>query len=264
MRRLMAVATFVLTLALLCAQAQRGGGGHGGFSGGHGGVASHGSFGGHAGPMHAFSGRGFSGAPRIGGSRGFSPNATFHQRGFVRPGFRNGVRFRTFNGNCFGCRRFISPLWSYGYDPYWWYDNDYSYDYQREQEIGLANEMNQQNLAEQNYYHQQDQDAYARPPRMSDRSSDRNSDPPLRGDVQAQSFEPKTVLVFRDKHQQEVQNYAIVGDVLWAFAPLRQKIELDDLDIPATQKANDDRGVDFRVPNDGKSDGRISIGVSYQ
>ena len=60
---------------------------------------------------------------------------------------------------------------------------------------------------------------------------------------------PDTVLVFRDQHKQEVHNYAIVGQTLWNFAPrTRRRIPLADLDLPATTKANDDRGVTFRVP----------------
>jgi len=58
-----------------------------------------------------------------------------------------------------------------------------------------------------------------------------------------------TILVFRDQHRQEVQNYAIVGQTVWAFSAGRtQKIPLANLDLPATEKANDDRGVSFRVP----------------
>jgi hypothetical protein len=61
------------------------------------------------------------------------------------------------------------------------------------------------------------------------------------------------VLVFRDQHRQEVQNYAIVGQTLWSFAPQHtKKIPLDDLDLPATSKANDERGVDFHVPGTGQ------------
>jgi hypothetical protein len=60
---------------------------------------------------------------------------------------------------------------------------------------------------------------------------------------------PPTVLVFRDQHKQEVSNYAIVGQTLWTFVPQhKQQIPLADLDIPATIRANDDRGVTFRVP----------------
>ncbi|MGA2904790.1 MAG: hypothetical protein ABSD98_13225 [Candidatus Korobacteraceae bacterium] len=57
-----------------------------------------------------------------------------------------------------------------------------------------------------------------------------------------------TVLVFRNGHQQEVTNYAIMGDSLYVFDQGRKKIALADLDIPATVKANDDRGVEFRMP----------------
>jgi len=59
-----------------------------------------------------------------------------------------------------------------------------------------------------------------------------------------------TVLVFNDKHTQQVENYAIVGQTLWVFSELRAtKIPLSSLDLDATTKANDERGVDFRVPD---------------
>ena len=58
-----------------------------------------------------------------------------------------------------------------------------------------------------------------------------------------------TVLVFRDGHRQEIANYAIMGQTIYIFDAHKQKIGLDDLDIPSTIKANDDRGVDFRLPS---------------
>jgi len=58
-----------------------------------------------------------------------------------------------------------------------------------------------------------------------------------------------TQLVFRDKHTEEVQNYAIVGQTFWILnAQKARKIPIAELDIPATQKANNDRGVDFQLP----------------
>jgi hypothetical protein len=61
--------------------------------------------------------------------------------------------------------------------------------------------------------------------------------------------QPATVLVYRDGHTAEVKNYAIVGDTLYDYSTgSRRKIALSDLDLVATQKQNDDRGVDFRVP----------------
>jgi hypothetical protein len=62
--------------------------------------------------------------------------------------------------------------------------------------------------------------------------------------------QPATVLVFKDGHRSDVENYAIVGDTLFDFAEGRaRKILLADLDLPATRKANDERGVEFTVPN---------------
>jgi hypothetical protein len=61
---------------------------------------------------------------------------------------------------------------------------------------------------------------------------------------------PPTELVFRDKRTEQVQNYAIVGKTFWVLDAQRaKKIPLADLDIPATRKANDDRGVDFQLPD---------------
>ena len=64
-----------------------------------------------------------------------------------------------------------------------------------------------------------------------------------------------TVLVFRNGKQQEVTNYAIMGDSLYVFDQARKKIALADLDIPATVKANDDRGVEFNLPSSPKKKG---------
>ena len=58
-----------------------------------------------------------------------------------------------------------------------------------------------------------------------------------------------TVLVFRDGHKQEVNNYAIMGQTLYVFDARTQRIALSDLDVPATIKANENRGVEFHLPN---------------
>jgi len=64
--------------------------------------------------------------------------------------------------------------------------------------------------------------------------------------IQAQ---PSTVLVFKDGHQSEVLNYAIVGENLYELNDGRtKKIGLAELDLSATEKQNDQRGVDFKVP----------------
>jgi hypothetical protein len=63
------------------------------------------------------------------------------------------------------------------------------------------------------------------------------------------ALQPSTVLIFKDGHKQEVSNYAIVGGNLFDLTPgHRLKIPLTDLDLGATQKANDDLGTDFKLP----------------
>lgn len=84
------------------------------------------------------------------------------------------------------------------------------------------------------------------PPRQVEQAAPIASRPTEPEPVAAQ---PTTVLIFKDGHQAEVQNYAIVAEALFDFSDGRShKILLADLDLPATQKANDDRGVDFHVP----------------
>lgn len=58
-----------------------------------------------------------------------------------------------------------------------------------------------------------------------------------------------TVLVFKDGHSLEVGNYAIAGNTLFDLTPGHsRKVPLADLDLVATQKQNDDRGVVFQLP----------------
>jgi len=62
-------------------------------------------------------------------------------------------------------------------------------------------------------------------------------------------LQPATVLVFKDGHQVEVSNYAIVGNTIFDFTPGHaRRVALSELNVQATQKQNDDRGVDFRLP----------------
>lgn len=61
--------------------------------------------------------------------------------------------------------------------------------------------------------------------------------------------QPQTLLVFKDGHHVAVQNYAIVGDMLYDMTPGHShKVLLADLDLDATTKQNDERGIDFRLP----------------
>jgi hypothetical protein len=59
-----------------------------------------------------------------------------------------------------------------------------------------------------------------------------------------------TVLIFKDGHQLEIGNYAIVNQTIYDLTPGHpRKIALADLNLPATQKLNDDRGITFDVPS---------------
>jgi len=107
----------------------------------------------------------------------------------------------------------------------------------------MANEMDQQSLDEQRMRRQEeaegDQDAYAQP-RPNQNASNDNPGTPMY---------PPTVLVFRDQHKQEIQNYAVVGQTLWNFSSQKtERISLADLDLTATAQANEDRGLNFRIP----------------
>lgn len=65
--------------------------------------------------------------------------------------------------------------------------------------------------------------------------------------------QPSTVLIFKDGHQSDVLNYAIMGETLFDLGAGRaRKILLADLDLAATHKANDERGVDFQIPASAK------------
>lgn len=61
--------------------------------------------------------------------------------------------------------------------------------------------------------------------------------------------QPPTLLIFKDGRQLELQNYAIVGSMLYDLTPgHRTRIALADLDLASTAKQNDDRGIDFQLP----------------
>jgi len=60
---------------------------------------------------------------------------------------------------------------------------------------------------------------------------------------------PATVFIFKDGHKVETHNYAIVGQTLFDFTtkPLK-KLQIDDLDVDATRKANEELGISLTLP----------------
>jgi hypothetical protein len=63
------------------------------------------------------------------------------------------------------------------------------------------------------------------------------------------------VLLFKDGHKEEVKSYTIVSAVIyssadyWSSGSWNKKIQLADLDVPATLKLNQERGVNFVLPS---------------
>ena len=149
------------------------------------------------------------------------------------------------------------PWWGYrgyyGY-PWWpgWYGgpgviwSDASYSYPAETDPGYAYPPPNNSNANIAYEQQQEEidrlnDEVARL-RAESGPADRAQESPA-----AQT--PAALLVFRDRHSEEIQNYAIAGNTLWVFRQERaRKIPIAELDVAATAKANADRGIDFRLP----------------
>jgi hypothetical protein len=86
--------------------------------------------------------------------------------------------------------------------------------------------------------------AHAQAPPPEDASLTQSSAAPV-----PESPQSPTTLVFKDGHQVEVENYAIVAQTLYDLTPGHpRKIALADLDLPATEKQNDNRGITFQLP----------------
>jgi len=66
---------------------------------------------------------------------------------------------------------------------------------------------------------------------------------------EAEDVGPMTVLIFRDGARREIKNYAIMGKELIVFGTgTMRRIQIAELDVPATVKENDVRGLDFKLP----------------
>jgi hypothetical protein len=63
-----------------------------------------------------------------------------------------------------------------------------------------------------------------------------------------------TLLVFRDGRSETTSSYAVIGDSIfvqsnyWTSGSWTKKIAIADLDLAATMKANQQRGVTFKLP----------------
>jgi hypothetical protein len=72
--------------------------------------------------------------------------------------------------------------------------------------------------------------------------------------VKPPSALPPAVLVFRDGHQEEVGKYTIMNATIyvstdyWTSGSWTRKVQIAELDVPATLKLNQERGANFRLP----------------
>lgn len=57
-----------------------------------------------------------------------------------------------------------------------------------------------------------------------------------------------TLLIFRDGHEQEIMNYAIMGSTLFVLSGERTKIPVAEIDVAKTVTANERRGLEFHIP----------------
>ncbi len=227
MRRWLSIATFSLILLALPVWAQR----HSGSGGGGAHFASHGGSALHSSGVHA------SGAFHGGG---FGHGSGFH--------VRTGNAFHNHRG--FYGRRGYYPYYPYaGYYPYGyngWYNDPFFYDTENQDQDSYAGASYQAPSYPSSY---PENGGLQRDVQTLSGKIDR-----LQADVEARNRpktdqEPATALVFRDQHVEEVRNYAIAGGTLWVLnEQAAKKIPLANLDLAATVKMNDDRGVDFQVP----------------
>jgi hypothetical protein len=234
MRRWLAVAALGAAFLALPAWGQRRGGGVSGGFAGHAGFAAHGPMMGGRGPMIGNRPPALTGIQRGG--------VHFVMGGFGHPGsspffFHHHHRF-------FGAWPYAGY---YGY-PYYSYpgygDDSYStnsYQDYPSSDYSAAYENGRQQAEIDRLENEVD--------RLREEREAPQSQPSARQSHPTTQLQP-TELIFRDKHTEQVQNYAIVGQTFWILGEQRaRKIPLAQLDIPATKKANDDRGVDFQLPD---------------
>jgi hypothetical protein len=186
------------------------------------------------GPGMSFRGSGFGGVPRAGmrwgwGSRGgaFGPGWGFRGRSF----FHHRPWYYGYGG--WGYAGWGEPAYSgypleyYPSESYLSAFNPQAAEIQQEQQAEI-DRLNEE--VARLRQHESRPDSSSRPDRPKSESE-------------------TTRLVFGDKRTEEIRNYAIVGQTLWVFTDqTAKKVLLSDLDIPATIKANEDRGVDFHLP----------------
>ncbi len=190
----------------------------------------------------------------LGQQREFRHNDGMHHDGFRHNRFRNG--FGGFGGY---------PIY---YSPYGYYDtqtNDQpqpsatNYEQPMEDEgpgLTVFEHRREYQLIGDSpeYRRQQQNDRYADQTTDAREDRKRSAEPEPKEVIAAATPEEvvSTILIFRDGSHREIHNYALMGNGIYDLSVKpgqgRMKILLADLDIPATVAANDQRGIEFKVP----------------
>lgn len=115
---------------------------------------------------------------------------------------------------------------------------------------GARDAMNQQGDSRYGEHYMDSRERQRQP--QEERRSEKRSQPSADNDppapVPAEDKTPAAVFIFKDGHQLETKNYAIMNGTLFDFSSKTlKKIQLDDIDSAATLKANDDRGVAMKL-----------------
>jgi hypothetical protein len=231
MKRLISVVSVLLLGAAVGAWAQRGSMGISSPSNNSGVPASVTSTGGHGGGVPAS----VLTTPRPG--LGIAPNAGFHHHRH----FRN-------NNNVVFVPVYSYPVYSDVGDYLLTNEDAYIPSYARPQPWDQT--ANQQPVAPQAPGPTVMEPGYQPAPPPQQTASVAPAAQPQPASQQPAEPQPETVLVFKDGHIMQVGNYVIVGDTLYNLsgAYREYKIPLADLDLDATVKANEDRGLEFHLP----------------
>jgi hypothetical protein len=169
-----------------------------------------------------------------------------------------GVRFGvTFGQPFFFPQRVHHRRFFFATVPWWWYGYAWPYSYGAYSYPLFWDNYTSRDSA--NAFYEQTREMEEKIDRLSDeverlreeleaRSTPSNPPRPPQAEKKPEPHQP-TALVFRDKHIQEVENYAIVGQTLWIFDEQRAtKFALSSLDVDATTKLNEQHGVEFSLP----------------
>ena len=211
--------------------------------------------GGHGG-MAVGGGRGGGRGGYVGGGRGGAYGGGGYRGGYEGHGYSGHYPY--YSGRYYRWGWGYRGGWGWGWYGYpwgWyggvgWYGDSYSYPVQSYPAYVYAYPDNSGAYAQNSQIQQDEIDrlnnevARLREERESGQPQNPMPRPPPKAEIRA-----GTVLVFRNHHTEEIQDYAIVGKTLWVFTEQRaRKIPIADLDVPETTKANDARGIDFACP----------------